>query len=271
MPVVWVEGPFDNLQSGQVRFLAAAAKHGPLHVWLWPDERIQKVTGQAPRFPAAERAYLLESLRMVTAVEMSGEDDAGAFPTAAEGDFWALPEADATPETGALAREMGLHLLPITAADLPSFLPLPRPDLSVFTPCRPRVIVTGCYDWLHSGHVRFFEEASSYGELIVTVGNDVTVRSLKGEGHPLQPQEERRFMVGAVRFVHQALVSTGGGWLDAVPEIDALRPQIYVVNDDGDRPEKLAFCLERGMDYLVLRRLPRPGLEARSSTRLRGF
>ena len=134
-----------------------------------------------------------------------------------------------------------------------------------------KVLVTGCYDWLHSGHVRFFEEASAYGDLYVVVGNDANVRNLKGEGHPLYPQDLRRYMAGSIRYVHQALITSGWGWMDAEPEIERLRPDFYLVNEDGDVPEKRAFCAQRGLEYVVLKRLPRPGLQRRSSTDLRGF
>ena len=73
------------------------------------------------------------------------------------------------------------------------------------------MLVTGCYDWLHSGHVRFFEEAAQLGDLYVVVGNDANVRYLKGEGHPLLSQDERRYMVQAIRFVNQALITSGSG------------------------------------------------------------
>jgi cytidyltransferase-like protein len=68
---------------------------------------------------------------------------------------------------------------------------------------RKKVVVTGCYDWLHSGHVRFFEEASAFGELYVIVGNDAFVRYLTGEVHPLFTQVLRRFISGSIRFVQR--------------------------------------------------------------------
>ena len=136
---------------------------------------------------------------------------------------------------------------------------------------RPKVIVTGCYDWLHSGHVRFFEEVSELGDLYVAAGNDANVRHLKGEGHPLQCQEERRYMVGAIRYVTQALITSGHGWMDAEPDIERLKPAMYAVNEDGDKPEKRAFCAEHGLEYVVLKRTPKAGLSKRSSTDLRGF
>jgi cytidyltransferase-like protein len=134
-----------------------------------------------------------------------------------------------------------------------------------------RIVATGCFDWLHSGHVRFFEEVSRLGELTVVVGSDANVRLLKGEGHPLFDETERSYMVGSIRFVARTLVSTGSGWMDAEPEIRMLKPDAYAVNEDGDRPEKREFCRANGLDLIVLTRTPRPGLAPRTSTDLRGF
>ena len=109
------------------------------------------------------------------------------------------------------------------------------------------------------------------GDLYVVVGHDANIRLLKGQGHPLFPEAERRDMAGAVRYVKQALVATGDGWLDAEPEIKRLRPDIYAVNHDGDRPEKRAYCQAHGIEYRVLERIPKEGLPRRQSTNLRGF
>jgi len=84
------------------------------------------------------------------------------------------------------------------------------------------------------------------------------------------PQEERRYIVQAVRYVKQALVSSGRGWVDAEPEIELIRPDIYVVNEDGDNAEKREFCRAHGIEYVVLKRIPKEGLPPRSSTELRG-
>lgn len=132
-------------------------------------------------------------------------------------------------------------------------------------------MVSGSYDWLHSGHIRFLEEASSYGDLYVVVGHDANIRLLKGAGHPLLPEAERRYMIGAIKYVKQALISTGDGWLDADPAIRWLKPDIYAVNEDGDKGGKREYCQKLGIEYLVLKRAPAPGLPKRSSTVLRGF
>jgi len=159
----------------------------------------------------------------------------------------------------------------VPADDFPEVAMAPPPAPSSPSGPRKKIVVTGTYDWLHSGHVRFFEEVSALGDLYVMVGNDANIRLLKGEGHPLLPQKERRYMVGSIKFVKQSLISSGTGWLDADPEIKILRPDIYAVNEDGDRGGKREYCRQHGIEYLVLQRQPAAGLPRRSSTGLRGF
>jgi hypothetical protein len=74
-----------------------------------------------------------------------------------------------------------------------------------------------------------------------------------------------------VRYVSESSVATGSGWLDWVPDVERIRPMVFVVNEDGDRPEKREYCAAKGIEYHILKRLPKPGLPARSSTELRGF
>ena len=57
--------------------------------------------------------------------------------------------------------------------------------------------VSGSFDMLHSGHIVFFKEASSFGDLYVALGSDKTVYELKGR-LPINSQEERQFMVNSV-------------------------------------------------------------------------
>ena len=177
-----------------------------------------------------------------------------------------MPTSCWRPRPTALAAGVPCHIVwPTDRAGFPVTDPAPPP------PDVPRVVVTGCYDWLHSGHVRFFMDAAAFGALYAVVGSDRNVSLLKGPGHPMQREAERRYMVGAVRSVHRCMVSTGSGWMDAEPEIAEIGPAFYVVNEDGDQPEKREFCRTHGIEYVVLARVPHAGLPARSSTELRGF
>lgn len=131
-----------------------------------------------------------------------------------------------------------------------------------------KVFVSGCYDLLHSGHVEFFRQASQFGDLYVGIGSDETVLHYKGH-RTLCNERERLFMVKAVRYVKDAFINSGDGVMDFVPTVEALRPDIFVVNEDGSSEEKRRFCEERGIAYIVLQRTPGEGLQARSSTALK--
>lgn len=284
MKQIFVTGAFDDIRSRPIRFLDEAARLGDLTVGLWSDDWIRQTSGQTPKFPQAERAYFLNALRYVKQVRMISPDASSDRPSATKEkllapvlaavgfrpDLWVV---DAAPDEAA-AREFcaaqGIACHVLHDEDLLGF-----PDASAgqpgAAPGRKKVLVTGCYDWFHSGHVRFFEEVSAYGDLYAVVGHDANIRLLKGAGHPRFPQEERRYVVQAIRFVKQALVSTGEGWLDAEPEILRIKPDIYAVNEDGDQPVKREYCEKRGLQYLVLKRTPAPGLPKRTSTDLRGF
>ncbi len=273
---VFVSGGFDDLRSRHIRFLQEAAKLGAVHVLLWPDERVRQVAGVC-KFPVEERQYLLHGIRYVEQVEVLGEASGPDSLPAAQGletkplqALLVVEAQDDTPAQRVLAAAHGIDYRVLPPADLAGF-PLPPFDPTAMPPDRKRVVVTGCYDWFHSGHVRFFEEVSQLGDLYVVAGHDANVRLLKGEGHPLFPQDERRYMVQSIRFVTQALISSGRGWMDAEPEIELVRPHMYAVNEDGDKPEKRRFCAEHGLEYVVLKRTPRPGLAPRSSSGLRGF
>lgn len=268
---VVVSGSFDDLKSPQIRFLHEASQLGPVHALLWSDELTERLQGKPPKFPLGERRYFLESVRYVDRVHVCDrETDPDALPPCEEirPAVWAVDEASDTPAKQAYCRQHGLEYRLIDRQSLQGFPELP-PDDQPST--RKKVIVTGCYDWFHSGHVRFFEEVSELGDLYVCLGHDANIRLLKGEGHPLFCQDQRRYMVQSIRFVKRALVTSGDGWLDSEPEIRWLKPDIYAVNEDGDRPEKRDYCQAHGIEYRVLKRLPKEGLPRRQSTSLRGF
>lgn len=133
---------------------------------------------------------------------------------------------------------------------------------------RKKVFVSGCYDMLHSGHVAFFKEASQYGDLYVGIGSDSTIEELKHR-KTVYSEKERLYMVKAIRYVTDAFINRGSGMLDFVDTMDAVRPDVFVVNSDGGSDEKRRLCEERGIEYVELSRVPDAGLEARSTTSLR--
>lgn len=301
MKQVFVSGIFDDIRSKHLRFLQEASLKGQVTVFLWSDEAAAAATGKAPRFGLAERIYYLEAIRWVSRVEIvddnlepealpalaaaaadgaaatDGAGSATVSPTSYEKPIWAVTGAFGSPSEGpsaaktAFCARKGIDYLVLGPSDLSGFPYSPPPADSPRRLGEKRVVVTGCFDWLHTGHIRFFEEASAYGELTVVVGHDENIRLLKGEGHPLFSQSERQYVAGSIRHVARALVSSGSGWLDAEPEIIALKADRYIVNADGDKPEKRKYCEEHNIEYIVLERTPAKGLPRRASTDLRGF
>lgn len=128
-----------------------------------------------------------------------------------------------------------------------------------------KVLVSGCYDLLHGGHVAFFKTASAYGKLYVSLGRDDNLTLLKGK-KPLFSQAERLFIVKSIRYVEDAFLASGSGMLDFEPDMRRIKPDILIVNQDGHTPEKEELCRDMGVEYVVLERIPEPGLPARSSS-----
>lgn len=270
MNEVIVSGSFDNLRTPHFRFLDEASKLGQVHVLLWSDSVVRLLDGLDPKFTYEERLYFVNALRYVSQVTCVNElADADNLPPLPSGvaRTWVVPAGEDTGARWEYCLANGLAYNVIGAEQTKGF-PVYAPQANED---RKKVVVTGCYDWLHSGHVRFFEECAQFGDLYVVVGNDANVENLKGSGHPLFRDEERRYLVQSIRYVTQGLITSGWGWMDAEPEIAMLKPDIYAVNEDGDRPEKRAFCAEHGLEYLVLKRTPKTGLPRRESTKLRGF
>jgi cytidyltransferase-like protein len=131
-----------------------------------------------------------------------------------------------------------------------------------------KVFVSGCFVLLHSGHIAFFKEAATHGDVYVALGSDQTVFDLKGR-LPVNSEDERLFMVKSVGCVTDAFVSQGSGMLDFLEEFKQLLPDIMVVNADGHMEEKQQICEQYGVEYVVLQREPHGSLPPRSTTALR--
>lgn len=64
------------------------------------------------------------------------------------------------------------------------------------------VFTNGCFDILHVGHVKYLQEAKSYGDvLIVGLNSDSSVRELKGPTRPVNLEEDRAYILAALESV----------------------------------------------------------------------
>jgi cytidyltransferase-like protein len=131
-----------------------------------------------------------------------------------------------------------------------------------------KVFVSGCFDMLHSGHIAFLTEAASYGDLYVAIGSDQTIFEIKGRP-TINTELERLYMLQSLACVKEARISHGSGMLDFIDELLEIAPDMLIVNEDGNIPEKKQLCEELGIEYKILKRIPHPGLLPRSTTELR--
>ena len=133
---------------------------------------------------------------------------------------------------------------------------------------KKKVFVSGCFDMLHSGHIAFFKEASTYGDLYVGIGSDQTVSELKGR-ETINSEQERIYMINAIKYVKNAFVNSGSGMLDFKEDLMELKPDYFIVNEDGFSPAKEELCDELNIELKNLKRIPDAGLPERSTTAIR--
>jgi rfaE bifunctional protein nucleotidyltransferase chain/domain len=120
------------------------------------------------------------------------------------------------------------------------------------------VLTTGCYDILHLGHVLHFNYCKTKGDiLVVSVGNDETVRHLKGPTRPIHTARFRARMVAALECVDYVVISTEFGKLDHVQLMRLLKPDLYVVPvTDSMLEKKRKLAADNGGVLVPCRRLP---------------
>lgn len=94
------------------------------------------------------------------------------------------------------------------------------------------VITNGCFDVFHAGHASFLSAARRTGDrLIVLLNDDYSVLTLKGDGRPIVPFDQRKYVLQSLRSVDGVLT-----W-DGTPEqfrliVETLRPAKYAKGAD---------------------------------------
>lgn len=112
-----------------------------------------------------------------------------------------------------------------------------------------RVMATGVFDLLHTGHLYYLKEAKKYGnELIVVVACDETVKKKKHQ--PILPAEERRKLVEALKPVDKAVIGYEDDFLKIVEEI---KPDVIALGYDQHFESLEEKLKERGIKAKIVR------------------
>ena len=125
------------------------------------------------------------------------------------------------------------------------------------------VFTNGCFDLLHAGHVRYLQQARELGHaLAVGLNSDRSVRELKGEGRPINAEDDRAEVVAALGCVDYVVIFDGKRATDL---LRAVRPQVYAKGGDYTPesldPDELAILAAADAEVQIL-----PLLHGRSTT-----
>lgn len=96
---------------------------------------------------------------------------------------------------------------------------------------KKRVVFTnGCFDIIHTGHVRYLNKARALGDiLVVGLNSDSSVRTIKGPKGPIVPQRERAEILSALESVDYVVIFTSP---TPIKLIEAIKPDILVKGAD---------------------------------------
>jgi rfaE bifunctional protein nucleotidyltransferase chain/domain len=131
------------------------------------------------------------------------------------------------------------------------------------------VLIHGCFDVLHIGHIRLMKAANGLGdELVVSLLSDKFVTIAKGPDRPIHPLNIRIENLQALRCVHRIAIVDGPGHEAVEKMIAEVRPSVYVKGSEyvGKVPEQ-AFAESIGVKMMFLDMVNISG-ELSSSTRL---
>ena len=120
-----------------------------------------------------------------------------------------------------------------------------------------RIVMTnGCFDLIHPGHIRYLQQASALGDvLVVAVNDDDSVKRLKGPSRPLNSIEDRMAVLSALQAVDYVVPFSEDTPADL---IETVAPDVLVKGGDYT-VEQIAgheFVLGRGGDVIVLDFVP---------------
>jgi len=103
------------------------------------------------------------------------------------------------------------------------------------------VFTNGCFDLIHTGHIKYLETSKSFGDiLIVGINSDRSVSSLKGPSRPINSEDERAHIIAALESVDYVVIFDEE---DPYNLIKSLKPHILTKGSDYDIEEVVGHDL----------------------------
>lgn len=102
--------------------------------------------------------------------------------------------------------------------------------LRELAPRKKIVFTNGCFDILHVGHIRYLRQAAALGDmLVVGLNSDASARRLKGEGRPVNSEDDRAELLASLEFVDYIVVFEEDTPYELIKQV---RPDVLVKGGD---------------------------------------
>lgn len=101
----------------------------------------------------------------------------------------------------------------------------------------PIVFTNGCFDLIHAGHIKCLEYASSFGELIIGLNSDESIKRIK-PNRPIIDQNNRLIVLTAIKYVSKVILFNETSPLEL---LKILKPNILIKGDDWKYKEDICF------------------------------
>mgnify|MGYP001559626885 CR=1 FL=1 len=120
-----------------------------------------------------------------------------------------------------------------------------------------KILIGGCFDILHIGHIKFLKKARSFGDyLIVLLESDANIKKLKGNSRPFHSQKERKEILLSLKFVDKIIILpdiVDNTFYDNL--IKKIKPNIIAITeDDPIKNKKLIQAKSIGAKLKVVKK-----------------
>ena len=111
------------------------------------------------------------------------------------------------------------------------------------------VFTNGCFDIIHAGHVQYLQEAKELGDvLIIGLNSDTSVKRLKGEGRPINDQNNRAVVLNGLKAIGYVIIFEQDTPYDLINKI---KPDALVKGGDWPINEIVGYDIVKASGGIV--------------------